>query len=615
MYQILSYSPRPKISIMSNYPRKVAGVYDWRPLSANATTTSFNRWLDSCRLYASENAFTRVGAILRSKTKFNKDDALAWAPKHITDEEAEDLLTKFLVDEDGLQARLNKRAGEYLEWLSKLDLELTSFWTVIWGHLELSMKATLRSKPDFFEKEINYDTIWLLNELRKECTGLGSSQWPHLTLAHLLTSLIKCRMGQSERLDDYFNRFSNTYDAVRINDVVLHSAATSVLHSPESKHDKSGDLESTAVAIFLENLTGDLTQFRNALYNNYSSSGRSHSSFPATLQDAYSQLKLFKCVPTSATEGTSLTQSSGKVSREPLLFFDSGASCSTVFTTKCLSDIHHHSALGVEKLVLQTNGGPVISEHVGTIEVLGIKAWHCPNGVANVVSMSELHREGCDMQLVTDDRNLPAFQVTFPTGVRCLFRQDLDSGMYVLNLNDVPRNLHYSFLSTVNERKLQFTRREVFAADEARRIQRALGYPSQREFEVLLDGKAISHTNLIGADARRALYIYGQPAPLLKGKTVREKPQHVHSPHRLELPPHVQQFHQQVDLCVDFLHVNGILYLHTISRKLHFRTISPATSKGRTAVEMYSFRSLNVQYETRRVWNHMEQECNGIRIL
>ena len=32
-------------------------------------------------------------------------------------------------------------------------------------------------------------------------------------------------------------------------------------------------------------------------------------------------------------------------------------------------------------------------------------------------------------------------------------------------------------------------------------------------------------------------------------------------------------------------------------------------------VEMYSFRSLNVQYETRRVWNHMEQECNGIRIL
>ena len=116
---------------MSNYPRKVAGVYDWRPLSANATTTSFNRWLDSCRLYASENAFTRVGAILRSKTKFNKDDALAWAPKPITDEEAQDLLTRFLVDEDGLQTRVNKRVGEYLEWLSKLDLELTSFLTVI----------------------------------------------------------------------------------------------------------------------------------------------------------------------------------------------------------------------------------------------------------------------------------------------------------------------------------------------------------------------------------------------------------------------------------------------------------------------------------------------------
>ena len=48
-----------------------------------------------------------------------------------------------------------------------------------------------------------------------------------------------------------------------------------------------GDLESTAVAVFLENLAGDLTQFRNALHNNYSSSGHSHSSFPATLQEAY----------------------------------------------------------------------------------------------------------------------------------------------------------------------------------------------------------------------------------------------------------------------------------------------------------------------------------------
>jgi len=78
------------------------------------------------------------------------------------------------------------------------------------------------------------------------------------------------------------------------------------------------------------------------------------------------------------------------VSREPFLFFDSGASCSTEF----LFNIHHHSALGVDQLVLQTNGGLVTSEHVGTIEVLGTNSWHCLDGVANIVSMSELHKEG-----------------------------------------------------------------------------------------------------------------------------------------------------------------------------------------------------------------------------
>jgi len=98
--------------------------------------------------------------------------------------------------------------------------------------------------------------------------------------------------------------------------------------------------------------------------------------------------------------------------------------------------------------------------------------------------------------------------VTFLTGVRCLFREDLRSGMYVLNVNDVPRNLHYSFVSTVKERKLQFTRREVLAADEARRIQRVVGHPSQCELEGLLDNKAIAGTILIDADACRALHIY-----------------------------------------------------------------------------------------------------------
>ncbi len=58
------------------------------------------------------------------------------------------------------------------------------------------------------------------------------------------------------------------------------------------------------------------------------------------------------------------------------------------------------------------------------------------------------------MQLVIDDRNLPVFRVTFPTGVRYLFRQDLDIGMYVFNLNDVSRNLRYSFLSIAKEKNV-----------------------------------------------------------------------------------------------------------------------------------------------------------------
>ena len=86
-------------------------------------------------------------------------------------------------------------------------------------------------------------------------------------------------------------------------------------------------------------------------------------------------------------------------------------------------------------------------------------------------------------------------------------------------------------------------------------------------------------------DFRRANTIYGPMVEVLKGKGTRDKPQHIPSTVKMVLPPYILTEHRDVTLTADFLEVNGNFFLHTKSRKLHFRTVVPVQDRTKCQKE------------------------------
>ena len=66
-------------------------------------------------------------------------------------------------------------------------------------------------------------------------------------------------------------------------------------------------------------------------------------------------------------------------------------------------------------------------------------------------------------------------------------------------------------------------------------------------------------------DAKRALHIYGEDPALIKGKTVKRKQSKSQYHNIIKLSKHILCEHKEVHLMVDYMFVQGIQFLSTIS--------------------------------------------------
>ncbi|KAI2505105.1 Reverse transcriptase (RNA-dependent DNA polymerase) [Fragilaria crotonensis] len=103
-------------------------------------------------------------------------------------------------------------------------------------------------------------------------------------------------------------------------------------------------------------------------------------------------------------------------------------------------------------------------------------------------------------------------------------------------------------------------------------------------------------------DARRVTHIYGPDVATLKGKTTRTAAApRAPTFEAVPLPAPVTMHHRNVTLCVDFF-VQGICFLHTISRGIGFRTVTNVADRThktilaelKAVIHIYSSRGLTV---------------------
>ena len=128
-------------------------------------------------------------------------------------------------------------------------------------------------------------------------------------------------------------------------------------------------------------------------------------------------------------------------------------------------------------------------------------------------------------------------------------------------------------------------------------------------------------------DAKRALHIYGPDVESLKGKTVRNRPVPIEDMTRVDIPNTIKILHPRVNLSADFFFVQGIAFLHSISRGYDFRTIEHITDFGskynkrkmlkgvKTCINVYYARGLEVsQLNTDNEFLCIEEDIRPVRL-
>jgi hypothetical protein len=308
--------------------------------------------------------------------------------------------------------------------------------------------------------------------------------------------------------------------------------------------------------------------------------------------------------------GYMMTQTSHNGIDPSWILLDSQSTISVFRNPKMLTNIRksNHTLRAI------TNGGHQDSHTVGTFHNLG-EVWYNSESIANILSLAAV-RKVC--RVTMDSTAEPVINVHRLDGTLMKFVEH-ESGLYIYSTNNNNINekvTGYTLIAAVAEQKKMFSPRQIQNADHARALYRKLGRPSEAEFYHILSGNLLRNCPVTVDDAKRALTIYGPDIATIKGKTTRtDAADRVPTFEAVPLPPTIMEHHRNVTLCVDFFFVQGLTFLHTISRGIGFRTVSLVAERTKPIILKEVQAVLNVY--TSRGFNvcdiHGDNEFNCIR--
>jgi hypothetical protein len=129
-----------------------------------------------------------------------------------------------------------------------------------------------------------------------------------------------------------------------------------------------------------------------------------------------------------------------------------------------------------------------------------------------------------------------------------------------------------------------------------------IGHPSTCYFINIVNKNLLPNCPIAAADILAAEEVYGPDLGSLKGKTVRHKVDHVEA-NVTKVPCSIFAHCKDVTICADLMWVNGVPFLVSISRGIHFGTAEMVTGKSAKIVlkavlqvkQIYAKRGFNLQ--------------------
>ena len=294
----------------------------------------------------------------------------------------------------------------------------------------------------------------------------------------------------------------------------------------------------------------------------------------------------------------------GKVFDIPLswILLDTCSTCDVSNNPNLVTNIH--TCDQEDRLTAYTNRGAQLYNLITDLILLPIQVHFKKASMATILSMKSVAAiPGARLMMDTATNNVITL---FLKNRQTFVFQQFQNGLYFFDSNDVTKTnkplQNYSLLQTVTEQKSYFTPQEIKGADNSRKYQEYLYYPSTTTFKNYVTSNLLNNCEVTADDVNRAELIYGPPVPYLTGHMLRRKPQTHEKIEKIPLPPMIAEHHLDAALAMDFFFINGNIFFHTKSYKIDFLTAQYCTSRSlktimtalETVINKYQCRSFKL---------------------
>ena len=243
------------------------------------------------------------------------------------------------------------------------------------------------------------------------------------------------------------------------------------------------------------------------------------------------------------------------------ILLDNGSTIDVFYNRNLLQNIRTSPTT----MTIRCNAGTKRTNKIGTLPGYG-DVWYDEHGIANILSLSNVTTKH---RVTYDSQNNDGFVVHKAKGQNQYFKQH-KSGLFFLDTR--AQNEHSNvFMTTVDDNKSKFTKRDIKMAELARSIQDKIGRPSLRAYINIIKNNLLPNIPISINDVLNAERIFGPNLGSIKGKTVRSKPSPVKIA-EIDLPSDIQELYGDVELSGDIMFVNKIPFFISISHKIKFGT-------------------------------------------